>query len=107
VLADVPAEPLDAASGQGVPTPHVTDEGTSISAQVSVKKLTGHRITIACTPDETVEDLKQHIQDKDGIPIDQQRLIFSGKQLEDARELRNCGLSNGCTVHLVGRLRGC
>jgi hypothetical protein len=67
----------------------------------------GRHITVECYPDETVEDLKDRIHDKEGISADQQRLICKGKQLQDESQLSSCGLSNGCTVHLVLRLRGC
>jgi hypothetical protein len=85
----------------------VIDEGPSTVVQVHVMTLTGKRFPVACTPDETVEDLKHHILGIEGIPLDQQRLIFAGRQLEDDAELSRCGLSNGCTLHLVLKLGGC
>ena len=74
--------------------------------QLFVKTLTGKTVSIEVEEGESIEDVKAKIAEKEGIPPEQQRLIFGGQQLQDSKTLDDYNVGDDATLHLVLRLRG-
>ena len=74
--------------------------------QIKIKTLTGRPIDIDIETNDTIQRIKEKVEEKEGIPPPQQRLIFAGKALADDKQASDYNISAGSTLHLVLALRG-
>ncbi|KAG4090394.1 CBN-NED-8 protein [Neocallimastix lanati (nom. inval.)] len=73
---------------------------------IKIKTLTGKEIDIDIEPSDQIARIKERIEEKEGIPPPQQRLIFSGKQMDDTKSAEDYKITGGAVLHLVLALRG-
>ncbi|KAH7730161.1 polyprotein [Aphelenchoides avenae] len=73
---------------------------------IKVKTLTGKEIELDIEPTDKVERIKEKVEEKEGIPPPQQRLIFAGKQMSDEKTASEYKVVGGSVLHLVLALRG-
>ena len=85
---------------------NISSSNGSGSKSIFIKTLSGKTIPMDINDSDTIGSIKQRIFEKEGIPIDQQRLVFNGKQLEDAQTIGSYGIEADSNVHLVLRLKG-
>jgi ubiquitin-large subunit ribosomal protein L40e len=87
-------------------TPHPRPAGVQGRIQVFIKTLTGLTIAFDVASSDTVRTLKQKISDRQGVPVSQQRLVFSAKQLADDKTMSDYGIRDSSTIHLIMRMLG-
>lgn len=74
--------------------------------QIFIKTLTGRKLPLNFEANQTILDVKNNLQEKEGIQVDQIRLIYSGKQLSDEKTLQDYNIVAGGIIHMVLQLRG-
>lgn len=79
---------------------HKTYKKIKTTMQIFVRTLTGKTLTLDVEPSDTIEKVKTIIMDKDEIPMDMQRLMFAGNQLENHMTLSDCDVKKDCTLRL-------
>lgn len=74
--------------------------------QIFIKTLTGRTVSLMVEEDEVIKTVKEKLKDKDGVPVDEQRLIYGGHELKNDQTLKVYGIYRDATIHLVLRLPG-
>ena len=74
--------------------------------EIAVKTMTGKTVMLQVKMDDTIESVKLQIQNKEGMPVDQQRLIFSGKEVLNEHRVADYNFAKDATIHLVPVLKG-
>lgn len=74
--------------------------------QIFIKTLTGRTVSLIVEEDESIKTVKQKFKDKDGVPVNEQRLLYGGHELKDNQTLKDYGIYRDATLHLVLRLPG-
>ena len=106
---DALAERLNAIDVDGEPVADMAvddDVEVTRSRKIKVKMLTGREIDVDVEPTDPVGRIKERVEEQEGIPPEQQRLIFGGKQLADGKTVRESNVTAGSVIHLVLALRG-
>jgi len=80
----------------------------SMPSAIFVKTVTGKTITIMVDHRKTtIWQLKHLVEEREGVLVDEQKLIYGGKQMPESYSLEDCGIVSESTIHLVLRLSGC
>ncbi|KAG2539658.1 NEDD8-like [Panicum virgatum] len=106
---DALAERLNAIDVDGEPVADMAvddDVEVARSRKIKVKMLTGREIDVDVEPTDPVGRIKERVEEQEGIPPEQQRLIFGGKQLADGKTVRESNVTAGSIIHLVLAVRG-
>ncbi|RLN19646.1 ubiquitin-NEDD8-like protein RUB2 [Panicum miliaceum] len=103
---DALAERMNAIDVDGEPAADMAVDDVEVARRIKVKTLTGREIDVDVEPTDLVGRIKERVEEQEGIPPEQQRLIFGGKQLADGKTVRESNVTAGSVIHLVLALRG-
>ncbi|PUZ40333.1 hypothetical protein GQ55_9G414700 [Panicum hallii var. hallii] len=103
---DALAERMNAIDVDGEPAADMAVDDVEVARRIKVKTLTGREIDVDVEPTDPVGRIKERVEEQQGIPPEQQRLIFGGKQLADGKTVRESNVTAGSVIHLVLALRG-
>lgn len=69
--------------------------------QIYIKTLTGRTVSLIVEEGETIRTVKEKMKEKDGVPVEEQRLVFNSQELEDSKTLQHYGILREATLHVV------